>query len=87
MTVAVVHVRHVRMRVTDRLVTMAMAVRTGRFLVVRVGVMAVVVRMRMFMFQRVVQVFVTVRLEQVEHHAGEHQQRPGRHAPRDRAIA
>ena len=85
--VHVVRVRHVRVRVPHRLVPVTVAVRVSRHRVVVVQVVPVVVAVRVFVLQRLMHVFVAVRLRQVKHHAGQHQQPAQRHQPAAGAVA
>ena len=65
----------------QRLVPMAVAVRTLGHRLVPVIVMPVVVAVRVLVLQRFVLVLVAVRLRQVQHHAGQHQHAAQRHQP------
>ena len=68
-----VRIRHMGMRVPQRLVTMPMAVGTGRHRDMHMVVVPVVVTVRVFVLRRFVSMLVTVRLRQVEYHPCEHQ--------------
>jgi hypothetical protein len=71
----------------QRLVAMAVAVRTLGHWLMLVVVMPIVMPMRVFVLQRLVFVFVAVRLGQVQQHAGEHQPAAQRHPAAGRAVA
>ena len=75
MPVRVMRVRHMRMDMRYRIVSMPMAVRAGRKQVVRMLMVAVAVRVRMLVFERLMDVLVCVALGQMQQHAGQHQQR------------
>ncbi len=79
MPVRVVHVRHMGVGMPCRLVTVPVAVFTRRHDVVRVIVVAVVVAVRVLVLERLVLMFMSVRLRQVQHDAGEHQHAAGGH--------
>ena len=75
----VVHVWHVGVRMTQRLVPVSVAVCTGGHGVVRVRVVPVVVAVRLFMLQRFMRMLVSVGLGQTQHDAGQHQQAAQNH--------
>ena len=75
----VVHVWHVGVRMTQRLVPVSVAVCTGGHGVVRLRVVPVVEAVRMFMLQR--RMLVAVELGQMQHDAGQHQQAAQNHQP------
>ena len=79
MPMRVVLVRHMRMRVMQRLMSMDMAVRACRHRCVAMRVVAVVVNVGMFVFQRLVHMPVPMTLGQVQHDPGHHQRNPGQH--------
>ena len=79
MAVRMMHIRYVRMRVPQRLMPMPMTVRIGEHRIMHMLVVPVVVAVRVFMFNRFVLMLVTVRLRQVQCHAGEHQHAACRH--------
>jgi hypothetical protein len=60
MAMRMVHVRYMRMRVPQRLVTMPVTVRTGRHWVMRVFMVAVVMTVRVFVLRRFVFMPVTM---------------------------
>jgi hypothetical protein len=68
-----VRVWHMWMRVPHRLVTMPMAVGTGRHRDMHMVVVPVVVTVRMFVLRHFVSMLVTVRLRQVQHYPRKHQ--------------
>lgn len=68
-----VRVRNMWMRVPQRLVTMPMAVGTGRHRDMHMVVVPVVVTVCMFVLRHFVCMLVTVRLREVEYHPCEHQ--------------
>ena len=80
-------VRHMRMDMRHRIVSMPMAVCAGRHQVVRMLVVAVVVRVRMLVFERLMDVLMRVALGQMQEHAGQHQQRTGAKPYRRAALA
>jgi hypothetical protein len=61
----VVRIGHMRMRMLQGLMTMPVAVRSGRHRDVHVGMMAIVVTMRMLVLHHGVFMLVAVRLRQV----------------------
>ena len=61
-----VRVRHMRMSVPHRFMSMRMAMRSGRHRFVRMAVVAVVVRMGVFVLQFVVDVLMAMRFGQVQ---------------------
>ena len=77
MPVRVMRVRHMRMNMRYRIVSMPMAVCARRHQVVRMLVVAVVMRVRMLVFERLMDVLMRVALGQMQQHAGQHQQRAG----------
>ena len=66
-------IRYMRMHMSSRVVTMPVAVRTGRHAFMHMIVVPVVMAVRVLMLDRFVLVLVSVRFGKVEHHAGEHQ--------------
>jgi hypothetical protein len=66
-------VRRMGMRVPQRLVTMPMAVRTGRHRDMHMVVVPVVVAVRVSMFRHFMSMLVPVRLRQVQQYACKHQ--------------
>jgi len=87
MPVAVVRVGHMRVDMMQRLVAMAVTVRTLWHRLMFVVVMPIVMPMRMFVLQRLVLMFVAVRLGQVQQHTGEHQHAARGHPAAGRAVA
>ena len=72
MWMQVVRIRHVGMGVPGRRMPVPVAVSSGWHVVMGVQVVAIVMRVRMFVFQRIMLVGMSVRLRQVQHHAGQH---------------
>ena len=73
MAMCMVRVRHMWMRVPQRLVTVPMAVRTGRHRDMHMVVVPVVVAVRVFMFRRLMSMLVSVRLREMKDHPCKHQ--------------
>ena len=71
----VMRVWHVRMGMAPRFVTMQVAVHADGRVGMGVVVVPVVVAVRVLVRQRLVRMRVAVSLDQVQHEAGEHQQR------------
>ena len=87
MAVRMMRIRHVRMRVPQRLMPMPVTVRTGGHRIMDMLVVSVIVAVSVFMFNRFVLMLVTVGLRQMQHHAGEHQYAARRHQRAGRWVA
>lgn len=72
---------HMRMRVPQRSVSMAVAVLADRHRVVDMLVMGVVMPMRVLMIQRLVRVLMAMGLGQMQDHPGQHQHAAQGHRP------
>ena len=83
--VSVVHIGHMRMNMVQRLVAMAVAVRTFGHRLVPVIVVPIVVPMRVFVLHGFVSMLVAVRLRQVQHDPDQHQYAAQRHPAAGRA--
>ena len=73
MAMCMVRIRHMRMRMIERLVTMPVAVRPGRHRDVHMIVVPVVVAVRVFVLREIVAMLMAVRFREVENHPYEHQ--------------
>jgi len=73
-------------RMSQWLMAMPVAVRTGRHCVMSVVVVSVVVAVRVFVLRRVVPMLVAVRFRQVQYDAGNHQRAARYHQPAGRLI-
>jgi heme/copper-type cytochrome/quinol oxidase subunit 2 len=85
--VRVMRIRYVRMHMPQRLVTMPVAVRSGRHRNMHMVMVAIVVAVRVLVFHHVVFMLVAVRLRQVQHHPCQHQGAARRHQPTRRLVA
>lgn len=86
MAVLVMRIRRMGVHMAQRFMAVAMAVFTFRRRVMEVFVMRVVVEVRMFVLQCLVLMLVAMRLCQVQHHPGQHQQAAQKHQPAGRAV-
>ena len=73
MAMCMVRIRHMWMRMPQRLVTMPVAVRAGRHRDVHMIMVPVVVAVRVFVLRDIVTVLMAVRFREVENHPCEHQ--------------
>ena len=85
--VRVVRIGYVRMHMPQRLVTMPVAVRSGRHGDMHMGMVAIVVTVRMLVVHHVVFMLVAMRFRQVQHHPSQHQRAARNHQPTGRLVA